>query len=93
MTSFPKKTALILGLMGAVTTIGVYSATANSVGALERPALLQGTTESPNIEAGQKRVIRIVGPQFLPDNGDVKLLGAAAERARRPDPDLGDWVR
>lgn len=80
MPYFPKKTMLAVGFIAAVTTLGVYSATAGMGGAIERP--LQSDTR-PSVEAKGNRVIRIVGPQFLPDNGSIKLWGAAAERAKR----------
>jgi hypothetical protein len=85
MTFFPKKTMLITGLIAAVTTIGVYSATAGSGLTSERPAMLRAN--SPTVEPRSNKVIRIVGPRFLPDNGDIKLLGAARERAERGQSD------
>lgn len=83
MRFFAKKTMLVMGLVATVTTIGVYHATAGSAAMSERPAMLHPESGLASVGMKGNRPIRTVGPSFFPDNGNVKLLGAAAERARR----------
>jgi hypothetical protein len=83
MQFFAKKTILIASLVAAVTTVGVYTATAGGTAMLQRPVPRQTEKAAFKVETRSSKVIRIVGPQFLPDNGNIKLLGAAEERAKR----------
>jgi hypothetical protein len=82
MLFFPKKTILTAGLLSAVTMVGVYSATAGGSALGQRPSLATAHVAA-KVESRNDKVVRIVGPPFFPDNGDIKLLGAAKERARR----------
>ncbi|MBZ5758857.1 hypothetical protein LAV84_00425 [Rhizobium sp. VS19-DR104.2] len=83
MKTFPKTTVTILGLLAAVTTVGVYGASAGGSVALERPKTVQADTSVSGKEDRPGRVVRIVGPQFFPDNGDIKLHGAGGKSNRR----------
>lgn len=88
MQSFTRTTFLIAGLLAAVTSIGVYGATAGNSVAFDRPAALQADSqhtsheEARNVsEVKSTRAVRIVGPRFFPDNGDIKLRGASESLA------------
>ncbi|MBO9099221.1 MULTISPECIES: hypothetical protein [unclassified Rhizobium] len=83
MNTFSKTTVVILGLLAAVTTVGVYGASAGGSVALERPTTAQADTSLSGNEARPSRVVRIVGPQFFPDNGDIKLHGAGGKSNRQ----------
>ena len=83
MRFFPQKTMAIVALLSAVTTIGVYGAMAGGSATLARPAMPQADIGTITSETKGNKVVRIVGPQFFPDNGDIKLFGAAEERGKR----------
>ncbi len=83
MKTFPKTTFIILGLIAAVTSVGVYGASAGGSAVLERPTTVQADTSVSGNESRPNRVVRVVGPQFFPDNGDIKLHGAGGKPNRQ----------
>lgn len=83
MRLFTRTTFFTAGLLAAVTSLGVYGATAGNGIVPDHPAGLHAESDRPAEEAAVRvtnvkntAVIRVVGPRFFPDNGDIKLHGA-----------------
>lgn len=77
MKTLLKAPLVIMGLIAAVTTAGVYSAAASNGAAEPQPKTLQVDAGPASEDAHADKVVRVVGPRFFPDNGNIKLHGAA----------------
>jgi len=90
MMSYPK-TVLICTSLALATMLGVYSATANSGDTSDiAPAIgLASSEKAETVETSVqdvpvRKVIRIVGASYLPnEDQSIPLLGAAEARAAR----------
>ncbi len=83
MKTLLKAPLAIIGLMAAITTAGVYGAAASNGAAEPQAKTLQADAGQPNDDARANKVVRVVGPRFFPDNGNIKLHGAAERQTSK----------